>query len=309
LADDRKNSEEPPLHYEAGIPVLPGPVEREDAARNREKSEEREYKQEHKSIQRGILRTQIALVIFGVLGTGVSLWQANIAQQSADNSQRSVLLAQRSERDGRLMNEKQLIESRAQFDKTLKQMQKQTSGQQDAANAATSAANTAKETLHVSERAYVIVEEPRFDFPTKSALIPLVNTGHLPSGKAVTTVHEATYNTHNITGAFSFDNPAEKSWQHTQWDTVVPGSHQTLAVPVPLLEESQMNKGSQSVIVAGTIVYNDGFTGTKDQTWQFCFRNVYQVVMKKSYIIVCDPEEILPKLEKADGYPNNENPH
>jgi 3-oxoacyl-[acyl-carrier protein] reductase len=150
----RKHGEEPPPQYEGGIPILPGPAEREDAARTREKIEEREYKHEQTSIQRCILRTQITLVFFGLLGAGVGIWQARIAQQSADSSQKSVLLAQKTERETRLMSEKQLAENQAQFKTTsdsnqkqftdtLAQVKRQTSAQIKTARAATSQAQIA----------------------------------------------------------------------------------------------------------------------------------------------------------------------
>jgi hypothetical protein len=137
-------------------------------------------------------------------------------------------------------------------------------------------------------------------------IIPLVDTGHIPSGTAVTIVHEATFNVADPAERFSFDNSAEKTWEHTVWSSIVPGSHQSLGVPVPLLEEAKVNSGLQSIIVAGTITYNDGFAGTQDQVWRFCFRNVFQTTMKKSYLIECNTDDFLPGLEKADRYPNNE---
>src|ERR1700722_9538060 len=99
MTDDHKDGEDSPLHYEGGIPILPGPANSEDANRDRDKKEEQKYKQEQSAIQRGILCTQIALVVFGIIGAGVSLWQARISQQSADTSEKSVLLAQRGLRD------------------------------------------------------------------------------------------------------------------------------------------------------------------------------------------------------------------
>jgi hypothetical protein len=136
LAEEREHGEQLPPHFEGGLPILPGPADREDAARNKEKQYEREYKREQVSIQRGILRTQIALVAFGILGAVVGLWEAGIAQQSADNSQKSVLLAQKSERDSRLMSEKILAQNVAESRRTLREMASQTSAQAKSAGAA-----------------------------------------------------------------------------------------------------------------------------------------------------------------------------
>jgi hypothetical protein len=73
------------------------------------------------------------------------------------------------------------------------------------------------------------------------------------------------------------------------------------------MEQSKFNIGLQVIIVAGTISYNDGFRGTPQQIWKYCYRTVYQTVMKKNVIITCDPDVMIPVLEKADGYPSNEN--
>lgn len=62
-----------------------------------------------------MLLTQIFLVLFGLAGAVVSMRQANIAQLSADSADRSVSLAQKSERDARLLGEKQLTQSHEQF--------------------------------------------------------------------------------------------------------------------------------------------------------------------------------------------------
>ncbi len=76
-----------------------------------------------------MLYTQIAIVFLGLIGSGVSVWQVNIAQDSAD---RSALLIQKNERDARFAAEKQLAESKRQFDGTFGQMADQTTISRDA---------------------------------------------------------------------------------------------------------------------------------------------------------------------------------
>jgi hypothetical protein len=128
-SDERKNGEDPPPDYEGGIPILPGPVEREKADRARAQIEDRKYKKEQRTLQWRMLYTQIAIVFLGLIGSGVSVWQVNIAQDSAD---RSALLIQKNERDARFAAEKQLAESKRQFDGTFGQMADQTTISRDA---------------------------------------------------------------------------------------------------------------------------------------------------------------------------------
>ena len=74
------------------------------------------------------------------------------------------------------------------------------------------------------------------------------------------------------------------------------------------MSETKLNAGLQQIIVAGSIVYEDGFQDTPQQRWPFCEHTVYQTAMKRIFITPCDPEEILPKIEALDGYPNNPEP-
>lgn len=265
---------------------------------------DKEYRLQHRIFWATIGAAVVAAIYAGIAALQLKDFDESIgvSQITAHESRVQAAASQRATE----ITRQALTENERQFNETLKQIKSQTAAQQDAADAAKSAANTAKEALHVSERAYVIIQEPIFDFPTKSIKLPLANSGHIPSGKMVATVHEATFNVANFGDLAVFEKADEKYWQHTDWDSIVPGSHQSLEVPLSLLNADKVNGGLQFVIVAGTLSYNDGFTGTPQQTWRFCFRNLYQTTMKQSFITYCDPNEFLPKLEAIDGYPNNE---
>lgn len=87
MTDEHADQEQTPLRYEGGVPVLPTPADRENAARSAEKKEQQEYNREQVAIQRGIFKTQVALVIFGILGSIISAYQAHTARQSAGAAQ------------------------------------------------------------------------------------------------------------------------------------------------------------------------------------------------------------------------------
>lgn len=108
MADEHEHHENPPPRIEGGAAILPTAAERDDAYRRAKEAEEREYKKEQRSLQRRMLWTQIGLVFVALIGGGFTYWQVQIAQQSADTADRSVLLAQKSERDARLVAEKSL---------------------------------------------------------------------------------------------------------------------------------------------------------------------------------------------------------
>jgi hypothetical protein len=174
------------------------------------------------------------------------------------------------------------------------------------AGAAKSAAFTAKQTLQVSERAYLKLEDPTIDIQAKSVTLPVFNSGQLPSGEATATVHSATYVAASLGGGVDWNQPADKAWQRMHWSSVAQGNHDSVIVPFPVLDEKQYNSGLEGVVIAGDITYNNGFAGTPQQTSKFCFRSLYHLVLKKPLLAQCDPEDIIPRLEKIDGYPNNE---
>jgi hypothetical protein len=175
-----------------------------------------------------------------------------------------------------------------------------------AANAAKSAAETAKDALHVSERAYVTIEEPAFDLSSKSLKLPLVNSGRIPAQTLVATVHTAFYELPDATGKISAGEPTDIGWQNSRYPSIGIGNHDTIVIPLPLLDKDRYNSGLQLIIVAGELTYGDGFPDSQRQTWDFCFRTFYQVTMKFSFLSPCDSSEYLPQLIRLDGYPNNE---
>jgi hypothetical protein len=187
-------------------------------------------------------------------------------------------------------------------------LDRQAGATERAAGAAGSAATTAEEAFHVSERAYVRIEDPRFNFSEKSMTLPLVNTGHMASGTLTSIAHKATFILSSPSDIVTMDHASEISWQHSNFASISPGNHESLEIPLPLLEEDKINKGLEMVIIAGSLSFNDGFPDTPLQNWKFCFQSYYHSVMKKNFIGFCNVEEILPEMEKADGYPNNEHP-
>jgi hypothetical protein len=199
---------------------------------------------------------------------------------------------------------------KAQADQTqilANQAKAQAAAAQKAADAAEKTAETAKETLH-SERADLRIEQPNLDFSTKSMRLPLFNTGHISSGELVATIHEATFETTGPFDTINMAKPSQKDWQHMHWDSVATGNFDAVIVPIPPLDENKFNTGKQLVLVAGSLSYGDGLD-KRPRVWHFCFRNSYHLVFQKVILSTCNAETVIPILEKADGYPNNEHQH
>ncbi len=111
LPEDRDEAKQA-IHYDAaGIPILGPPPKDRDAEETAERKAHRTYEDKQTALQVRILITQVGLLLLGLIGAGVSLWQSRIAQESADTSDKAVLLAQKSERDGNRVSERQIRQS------------------------------------------------------------------------------------------------------------------------------------------------------------------------------------------------------
>jgi hypothetical protein len=179
------------------------------------------------------------------------------------------------------------------------------------ANAAKSAAETANKAMHISERAYISIGLPILDTATKYITVPVLNTGHIPSGKVVGTIHEITLDGIVPTTARSSGiHASEAHWKSYELVSV-PTTGQTMNfnVAVPALNTDSLNTGHEEIVVVGIISYNDGFSDDPAQQWSFCEGSALLPPSKNLQWGICDPAMYLPQAIKADRYPDNEYPN
>jgi hypothetical protein len=232
-----------------------------------------------------------------------SIRSANAAKDAADAANRAATTASES-----------LEYSSGQFDRTMNQMIDQTVIQsnsaiatQQAAGAAVSAANTSKEALHISQRAYLVLDNPEFDTAYKAVTISIQNEGHLSSGAVEIISHEATIEVPKFRDdSVYYRDVVEKHWKKTKLISVNITIPMTLSVLTPNVDSARLSSGHQTVIVVGTISYNDGFPDTPKRVEMFCLQSSYQTVLNKSGFMQCDASKYLPEIVKLDGYPLNE---
>ncbi len=180
----------------------------------------------------------------------------------------------------------------------------QSSASKRASRAAESAANTAVETLHVTERAYIAIDEPTIDVQQKVVTLPIFNVGHIASGEVQVVVHQAIT---NVTNPPSVSLPnAIVIWQKHHFDSAIPGKHLSILVPFATMRPEILNNGHQAIYVAGTVAANDGFPDTPPQTGTFCFMTKFIPILGHVELSPCDAASLLPLMEAIDGYPNNE---
>jgi len=173
------------------------------------------------------------------------------------------------------------------------------------ANAAKSAADTAKDALHVSERAYISIGIPHLDVEKKTMYVPLVNSGHIPSGPVTAIIHEITLEA-DPSIPKGENGPVEWEWESFHQNRLDSGVPLPLHAVFPRLYEPSLDTGEQVLMVIGSIEYNDGFADTPKISVPFCFKTLYFTAQKELIIDPCNADELIGKVKALDGYPQNE---
>jgi hypothetical protein len=175
------------------------------------------------------------------------------------------------------------------------------------ANAAQSAAETAKATLHISQRAYIITGIPVPSVDMKSINVPIFNVGHLPSGHIDIVIHELTANTDGVHDTTDKDI-VERHWDQTTYESIPPsptGSIYGVEITFPEAAKESIIKGAQRILAVAIITYNDGFPNSDAQTWVFCEGSQFDIKTKEFAMRPCnDPQAILSKMRITDEYPS-----
>jgi hypothetical protein len=178
------------------------------------------------------------------------------------------------------------------------------------AAAAKSAAETANKALHISERAYIVVGLPAIDTTTKYITLPILNTGHMPSGKVTGIIHEVTVDGVDPTARGGRVPVTEAHWKQYELTSVpTTGQVMNFNVLVPSLNADTLNSGRQQIVVVGVLTYSDGFPDDVEQQWPFCEGSALLPQSKNLQWIICDPNIYLPEAIQNDHYPSNEYPN
>jgi hypothetical protein len=245
---------------------------------------------------------------FGILTVGYLQYrvydrQAQLMAESLSQNERSIILG---------MGQLAVAARNAKTaEDTLAEMKSGSTDAHTLAESTKSAADTAKSTLHVSERAYLMLGPPTDDFPHKRTNIPLTNSGHIPSGFTKVVIHEATFSVDDPSAKIiPFAAVLEKHWKAITYQTipVVPlGSLISVEVHLPALVQDDIANGKQGIIIAAVVTYNDGFPNTPEQTFVFCDSSSYAVSTKFFAMRPCDdPIPTLSALTALDKYPSSE---
>jgi hypothetical protein len=179
------------------------------------------------------------------------------------------------------------------------------------AKAAKSTAETAHETLSLSERAYLLLGSPMDDFANGRTIIPIYNSGHIPSGRATVTVHEATFKVKSPqnTSFVPASAAIEAHWQTVSYESVpvLPtGGIYSILVHLPKIVPADIQAGKQSLAIAAVLSYNEGFPNTPAQEWTFCDQSTFDADKKLLTMAPCgNPDGVLAVLMSLDKYPDH----
>jgi hypothetical protein len=187
----------------------------------------------------------------------------------------------------------------------VNQFDRQAGATETAAGAAKSAAITAKDTLHIAQRAYIFTGVPSMNYAEGKMHIPLINSGHMPSGPIQIKAFQVTVDVQDPSHLRS-GKVIDKHWIPLTRHAIEIGQLMSFSVPVRKAIADKVATGLQYVVVAGTITYDDGFVERLPQHWDFCFQTLYNPKSKIDEVTVCEPSIEIPKLMKIIEYPKNE---
>jgi hypothetical protein len=300
-----------------GALLIEGPVEKAERQEREAKKRDEEYKRLQVRYNKavtwftaGLLLTSIAItVIYHDMANTMSRQLDQMETASSQTSQLIINAANQTRATNTLADR---MKEQADRTKALAdQATIQARAAQTAASAAAKAADIADRTLHVSERAYLLLGPPVDDFPHKRVNIPIVNSGHIPSGPATIVIHEATFRVDDPSAKIMLFNAAiEKHWRKINYQSIptFPQSGLFAAeVHLPAIIQDQLTSGKQGIAIAATMTYNDGFPKTADETIFFCDTSSYITSTNFFSMRPCeDANLVLQSLLFLDKYPNSE---
>lgn len=175
------------------------------------------------------------------------------------------------------------------------------------ARAAQDAAKISRDAMHISEKAYITIGSPQFDFAKHIVSLSVTNNGRIPSGPIDIVAHAFVVRINSPFEQTLYLNQAiEKGWKRQHFLSVSIGSPFNITHALQKMDQTEINAGHQNIIFVGFADYNDGFPDTPTQRSFFCVTEAFNALMTQSLPFSCDPSIYLPVAEQADGYPNNE---
>lgn len=284
--DAARKADEQPQKADPPIPDIPAPIQA-----NGQKTPhhcEITYKKEKDWWDKTKPYVEIAGLLFLAVYTGytIKMYHANRkAANAAESAANTAALT--------------LDENNRQFQNTLEQMKAQTGAQQGAVD-------VARDTLEITQRAYLILEINDINYESQYVILHMRNIGHIPPVNIRTVVHEATVSRPPGEVNKPAFQPTPIDEMHWTQDVINGQMYETdinIHVRLPRVDEIRLAQNQQKVIIVGKITYNDGFPKTEDQITPFCYQTA--IHSQRKIWGTCDWSKEFPISEKTDEYPSD----
>jgi hypothetical protein len=152
LAPDDAGDDPKILHYEGGLPVFDTKLNEIQREQREAKKRDEHYKDEQLNLDRKMVKFTRLLVFCAMVGGGISIWQATIAQRSANAAKSAAKTAADTL--------KEIRQSGTDTHALAEAAGKQATNTEKLANAAKSTADSARDTLITSQAQFRIQERP-----------------------------------------------------------------------------------------------------------------------------------------------------
>lgn len=229
----------------------------------------------------------IIYTIFSILQWQQIRWTNRLTRQALDSSNATLQqtlkkMQEQTDATNRLYSEaqKQTMEAQKQTGSAATIAVNsgiQASASQQSSEAAKSAADTANQTLHLSERAYLTVAQAAISLDTGIIELQVTNSGHLPSQDTRVAYTELTQICEERTpgcpsGKYKLVQPYAKSDRLPPVSAAAPGK---VLVRINSFDKSLFTLDEQFFTVSGDVLYEDGFENSGTHISPYCFQFVW----------------------------------
>lgn len=165
--------------------------------------------------------------------------------------------------------------------------------------------NAKQEPLGTDQRAYISISGLALGDDHTLVELPVVNKGHMPTGKVTFEIHEETMvvGVETIHGTL-MDEIIEAHKQEGAFASLPPGQAYRISVLAPELDRANLKNGHDKAVFAGVLSYNDGTSHTSDVKWPFCGIVAFNKSRRRVDVGTCDPTLWIHQIEQQERSPS-----
>jgi len=267
LADDEQEHEQRPLDVE-GAGVIEEPPSATEAARQTRENEQHEFARDQVTTNKRLAWFTGLLVVGTFIGTGISIWQATIAQTAANAARDAVKVA----RDTLIQGQAASADLHSQAAQARKDSEvSATRSREDSNRALQAAVNN----FHHEQRAYLIPGDPEETGGYGLIRFPIINFGHTTATHLVISTHFERIKMDLSTAKSTLMDKRELNVGKVP---AIPPSEKPsfyMMVFIPQKDSNdysaELASGTQDLLARGTIKYDSGFGENDTITWCYAW--------------------------------------